>query len=450
MGVVAFAEEKYRLDVVGLVMSLPEGAQAQSTSIGGRQNVQIVPKETNWVLNVQTPRTSNAEATIEDAAEKTITLLQGSVGVLDPDQKSVLETEARLIERNDHIKLAGGPASRFYISLPNPDKTRIVKGYTIFKPTSQQYVVFELITSEIEFPKVKSIYETVIGTASFADSEAVMAERGIFVKAGAAFLAGLTEADYVQAMHDNKIWQRLSKPAPTGAPLDAEEIGYRGIRFWRGRRGEVDPAKPKASYGTSEQEEGYLCSIEGRTKVRTQWADTTQIYFLSTDRQSETWSIKMVAHDENGREIGGAKETGARDGTNLTIVTTEKGRSVQTVSPPVPEGYVSQFESFLLPRLLIRRKMQTTTGLYCWMTNKSVSFRKDDCSREGGGRGTVWTIKTTFRDDESKQTYTFNDKGDLIRGEVEAVGVWEPMEPHQIQKLWEQKGLPTGKLATGR
>lgn len=448
-GVVTFAAEKFRLDSVGLELSLPEGATAQSTTIGGRATVQIRPLQSNWVLNIQTPLTSNPKATIEEAADKTVSLLQGSVGVLDPDQKTVLETEARILERSDNLQLAGGPTSRFYVTIPNTDRTRLVKGYTIFKPSAQQYVVFEFITSEVEFAKVKPVYEAVVATASFADSEAVMAERGVFIQAGEAFFSGLGEADYVAAMHNEKVWQRLYKPAATGTAMDAEELGYRGIRFWRGKRGEVDPGKAAKSYSKMEQEEGLLCSIEGRLAVQGKWADTRQVYYMKPDRSAEAWSIVTVVRDASGKQVAAATETGARDGTSLNIVTTEPGRPVENVSPPVPEGYISQFEGFLLPRLLVRKKMQTTVGTYSWSKTR-ISFRKDEVSRETAGRNGLWTIKTIFRDQDSGQTYTYNEKGDMIRGEIEGFGVWEPMAPEQLFRLWENKGLPTGKLATDK
>ncbi len=448
-GVVTFAADKFRLDSVGLEMSLPEDATAQSTSIGGRATVQVLPAKHNWILNVQTPQTSNPKATIEEAADKTIALLQGSVGVLDPDQKSVLQTEARVLERKDNLKLAGGPSSRFYVSLPNTDHTRLVKGYTIFKPTAQQYVVFEFITSESEFAKVKPVYEAVIATASFADSEAVMAERGVMIEAGQAFFAGLNEADYVAAMQGEKSWQRLFKPASTGSAMDAEELGYRGIRFWRGQRGEVDPGKPANTYSKLEQETGFLCSVEGRLAVQGKWADTRQIYYMKPDRSAEAWSVITVVRDAGGKQVAAATETGARDGNSLNVVTTEPGRPVETVSPPVPDGYISQFETFLLPRLLVRKKVQTTIGTYSWSRTR-VSFRKDEVSRESAGHNGLWTIKTVYRDQDAGQTYSYNDKGDMLRGEVEGFGVWEPMEPAKLFRLWENKGLPTGKLATDK
>lgn len=448
-GVVTFAEEKFRMDAVGLSMSLPEGATAQSTTMANKAVVQIIPKEANWAINVQTPRTSNAEATIAEAADRTVATLQGSVGVLDPDQKVVLETAAKVLERQDNLELPGGPASRLYISIPNTDETRVVKGYTIFKPTSAQYVVFELTAAEKDFSKIRAVYEAIIATASFADSDAVMAERGAYIKAGQAFVSGLTEADYVTAMAETKAWFRCSKAASTGAASDADELGYRGVRFWRGKRGEIDPSKPANKYSKTEQEEGYLCSIEGRQVIEGQIVDSRGIFFMKPDRSEETWSLIVVRPDPDGRDPEVASETGARTGSSLTVVTKAKGRPVETVQPPVPEGYISQFEAWLMPRLLVRKKVQTTVGFYLW-ERSSVGYRKDVVSK-GGPRHAPWTIVTSFRDEDARQTYSYSDAGDLVRGELPGGrGVWEPMEPAAIHRLWERKGLPTGKLLTER
>lgn len=444
-GVVTFAEEKFRLDSVGLAMSLPEGASVQSTTMANRAVVQVLPKEANWAINIQTPRTSNPEATIVEAADKTIATLQGSVGVVDPDQTVVLETQAKLLERKDDLSLAGGPASRLYISVPNTDGTRIVKGYTIFKPTPAQYVVFELTAAEKDFSKVRGVYEAIMATASFADSEAVMAERGAFVKAGQAFVNGLTEADYITAMGSEKSWFRCFKAASTGAASDAEELGYRGIRFWRGQRGEIDPSKPKNKYSKTEQEDGYLCSIEGRQVIEGQIIDSRGIFYMKPDRTEETWSLIVVRPDPDGRDPEVASETGARTGTSLTVVTKAKGRPVETVQPPVPEGYISQFESWLMPRLIVRKGVQSTLGFYHW-ERSSVGYRKDIVSK-GGPRHSPWTITTSYRDEDARQVYSYSDNGELVRGDLPGDrGAWEPMDPSAIVRLWERKGLPTGKL----
>lgn len=430
-------------------MRLPEGCNAQSTTIGDRATTQITPKDTTWLLNIQLPRTSNPEATVAEAAERTVTLIQGSYGVLDTDNKTILSTQAKILERDDKLNLPAGAAARFYVSVPNNDKSRVVKGYTIFKPTAQQYVVFELICAEEVFSKAKGVYETILGTAQFADSESVMMERGMYIKAGSKFLSSLTEADYRQVMSEQKSWQRLYKPAATGAPGDATELGYRGIRFWKGRRGEVDPDKPRNSWSKSEQEEGLLCSVEGRfvvygpSGVPMGIADSFGTYFMKPDRSEETWSVRTVFTDENGKQVSAATDTGARSGESLTIVKKESGQPITTLSPAnIGEGYMSKFETFLLPRLLVKNKVQTTIGSYAWSDQERVlSFRKDEVVRDPA-RGNHYTIKTSFREEAVSQTYTYNQNGDLIRGEVEGLGVWEPSDPETLLSLWKRKGLP--------
>lgn len=446
--VVPLAPEPFRLDAVGLTMRLPEDCSAQSTSVGGRATTQITPLRTNWILNIQIPRTSNPEATIGEAAQTTLAAIAQSVGVVglnrdDSVPERVAATQAKLLERNDKLLLEGGAAARFYISIPNTDNSRLVKGYTIFKPQPLQYVVFELITAESEFEKVKPIYETIVGTAQFADSEAVMAERSIYVKTTQALLNSLTEADYAAAMHDRKVWHRLSKPATSGSPMDAEEIGYRGVRFWKGQRGEVDPDKPRTAWGPSEQERGYLCSVEGRFLTSQGLADTRGVYFMKPDRSEETWSVKSVFHDRSGKQVSAATETGARIGDSLTVVQAETGRPLKNLSPAIiGEGYLSKFDTFLLPRLAVRRQLQATLGGYSWSDREGVlAFRRDEIVRDGA----AWTIRTSFREEGATQTYTYNEKGDLIRGEVDGLGIWEPIEVEALFNLWKQKGLPTGK-----
>lgn len=444
---VSFAPEPFRLDAIGLIMRVPEGCSAQSTTIAGRATTQITPKDTTWILNVQVPaRTTETDTTIAEMAEKTITLIQGSFGILDTDNKTILETRAEVLERDDNVRLEGGVASRFYISVPGAGDARIIKGYTIFRPTLDQFVVFELITAASEFSRARGVYETVLGTAQFTDNLTMMAERGAFIKTGQAFFDRLTESDYLDAMHEKKLWQRLSQPAATGSPSDATELGYRGVRFWRGRRGEVDPDKPRSAWSRSENDEGFLCSVEGRFLLKGGIADSRGIYFMKPDRSEETWSVKTVFTDSSGKQVSAATDTGARTGQVLSIIKKETGQPLTTLTPTgVGEGYISKFETFLLPRLMIRKNVNATIGSYAWSDQERVlSFRKDEMQRDPAP-GSLITIKTSFREEAASQSYTYSPTGDLVRGEVEGLGVWEPIEPEQLMRLWKQKGLPTDK-----
>lgn len=448
-GVTELSDEPYRLDSVGLSVRLPMGANAESTRIGGRTSVQVVPTERsktdrNWIINIQTPVTTKDGATIAEAMEKTISLIQGSYGIVDKDQQQVLETQAQMLDRVDDLKLPGGDAARFYVSIPRGDGSRLVKGYTIFKPSAKQYVVFEFITGEKDFPALKSLYETTVGTAAFSGGDAMTLARGSAVKAGSAFMQQLSDQDYAAALSDKEVWYRLYRPAKTGATSDADELGYRGVKFWHGQRGEVNPAKPKAQWSKADQQDGYLAQVRGRILLESGVGDTLGTYFMTPDRNEECWTITTVFKDTAGKQIASATETGARMKDEMTIVKDESGKPLTHIKPPIMgEGYVSQLETFLLPRLMVSKKIQADLGFYAYQSSPSgtISFRKDSISNEGA----LWKVVTYFREDSPPQVSTYNEKGDLLKTTLDDGRSWEPVDLTALKRLWQQKGLPVDR-----
>lgn len=447
-GAVLLADEPFRLESVGLSIRIPANSQIDSTRIAGRSAVQIRPPDTGLIVNIQTPLTSNEEATVKEALDLTIRTLQGHYGVLDPDQKEILETQATVLERTDVLQLNGGPAARGYVAVPRGDKTRVIKGYTIFKPSAKQYVIFELSCSEADFNKHRGMYETIVATAVFDNSDAMTIGRAAAIKAGEALLNSLTESDYLGAMGDKEVWMRWYKPAATGVNMDAQELGYRGVRFWRGQRGEINPAKTKASWSRVEQQDGYLAQVRARVILDKGVVDTVALYFMALDRKQETWNISTSVKDERGNSISSATEIGARDGEDLTVLSTAAGRPATTIKPPVPQsGYISQFENTLMPRLLARKNIQAQLGFYAFQRSSggdggSTSFRRDIVAAEGPE---VLTITTTFREDMAAQKSTYAKDGTLIKIEAEQGTIWEPMDLTTLRRLWQNKGLPVDR-----
>ena len=445
VGALDLADEPFRLDSVGLSIRLPVGATVESTRLAGRQSVQVTPANGAWVMNVQTPQTANENATIADALKQTLDLIKGSYGVVDPDQSVVLETQAKILEQIDSLDLPGGKAARLYVSLPRAgnmgsDKSRLVKGYTIFKPGPKQYVVFELVTPEKTFTQNRGAYETSVGTALFVDSNALMLGRGAAVKAGTAFVTQLSSDDYQRAFGEGEQWYRLYRPAKTGAPMDADELGYRGVKFWRGQRGEVNPGKAKSQWSRADQQEGYLCQVRGRIVVEGGMGDTMGVYFMTLDRNEEMWSVTTAFKDAAGKVIAQASETGARLGDDVTVVKEESGRPPTHVKPPIiGEGYVSQFETYLLPRMMVQKDVRAELGFYAYQSNPSntISFRRESAQKEGS----LWTVTTTVREDMPPQVSTYSSKGELLKTVMDDGRVWEPVELAKLKRMWEQKGL---------
>ncbi len=448
-GALMLADEPYRLDTVGLSVRIPLGSQVKSNRIGDRQTAQIVPDGSTWLINIQTPPTTVETPDIERALEKTLTLIRASYSIFDPEQKGFYDetTQAKIIEQVKDLKLPGGPSARLYISTPRGNQSRLVKGYTIFKPQPKQFVVFEFICHEQDFAKQRGTYETVVGTALFANGDATSQARGVAVKAGAALINSLTEQDYQNAMGEKENWYRMYKPGKTGAKMDDEEIGYKGIRFWRGKRGEINPGKARASWKSSDEQDGWMAQLRSRVIWNEQIRDIQALYFMSPDRNEESWTISMGVKGMTGQAISDATETGARINREMTIVKAESKRQPVTMNPPIMgEGYISQFETLLLPRIIVQRKAQTELGFYCWQNyagsdSGTISFRKDVLAAQGN----TFTLTTNLRDDSAPQVSVYSDKGELTRAELPGNIVWEPVDLTLLKRLWQQKNLPVDR-----
>lgn len=446
-GGVVLSGEPYRLDSVGLSVLLPVGASAQATRIGEQATVQIspAPPDSGWLLTIQTPQSKDLEMTVTEVADTVVAQLLGAYGVTDKDVTKVVETGAKVLHRDQGLTVNGHAAERFYVEVPAAgDQPALVRGYTVFRVAPGRFCAFDLITPKTEFPRSRAIYETTIATATFVDPADLASSRGAVVKAGVAALSGLTSADYEAVIAGQKErWYRYFRPAPTGSDADAQEIAYKRVRAWRGQQGELDPDRPKSRWTAADRQEGYLFRIDARYIAQGQIVDSVGIYFLSADRDSEAWSLKMAVRGVNGSTVETTTETGARSGTSMTISTGGTGRPGEVTRPVVPrEGYISQLESFILPQLLIRAGATADYGFYAYQSAQgNVRIRRDSLSRPAGGSAT-WQMTSKSDEDRPPQVSFYNEAGDLIRTKLPDGSVWEPVELDRLVGLWKSKGMP--------
>lgn len=447
---VELSDTPFHLEAVGLTIHFPTESKATTTEIQGQANVQVVPADNTWLMKIGTPRTSNSNSTVKEALDQTIALLQRAVGITNEDATRVLETKAKVLSREDDLHIGDHPAARAYVQLPRGDNTSVIRGFTIFKPGPTQYVVFEFYTTPEGFAAAKAAYEASVGTAQFVDAALLASSRAGAIKAGVRLIQGLTDAEYVAAMGQGEHWQRLYKPAKSGSDNDAEELGYRGLKFWRGKRGEINAELPLSKWKNEDRKEGYLGQLKVRLLQGPLTIDTVGLYFMSPDRAEEAWAIRLIRRNKAGKEIDRWNEVGARVGNDLNVVVTEPSQKSRPIVPFIQgEGYVSQLESYLLPSLItraaIRDGLDVEFGFYSYNSrSEAISMRRDNVGRDTQAAG-AWTLTTRFRDSEDVQPQKsiFNDRGDLIRSDLGDGRVWEPVELPALEKLWKRKGLPT-------
>jgi len=400
------------------------------------------------VMNIQTPRTTNESLTtvqvMDDLSDKILRLMGE---VLDPNGKLIGLT-GRVFERTESLRINDRDASRFYADLtPASTGVPVVNAYTVFKLSESQFVTFELLVPKGEFDKARAVYETLVATVRFEDTDAIAMSRQAAVNSGLALFQALTPEvidELIKAQPER--WDRLYRPASTGVDADAEEVAYRRTRFSRGKRGELDPLKPAAQYSATDRAEGYLVRIDSRYlqkpgTVDQTIGDTMGLFWVSPDRADEAWIVRQTL--KQGASAGTFVETGVRKDKVLTVTVHGEGIQDKALRPLIEgEGYVSRVEFFLLPSLLVHARTPADFGFYCFQSESSRVRLRRDTLAEDPERPGAWILTTRQHEDADPQISRYDDKGRFRSSTLPDGAVWEPIEFARLVQLWRRKNLP--------
>lgn len=440
---VEMAEEPFSLDAVGLSVRLPVGARAQTTSFGGQTSVQVIPTDSTWLMRIQTPRVPNKQMSALEVAIEAMNQLLGSVSVED-QRGGALGTFGQVLKEPHEVNLSQ-KAARFYVWLPNSaNSAAVVRGYTVFKTGPDQFCAFDLTTAEPEFARVQGIYEATVATAAFVDSIELSEIRGQLVKSGLSLFQNLSEQDLRELVGDGaERWERLYRPSTTGAVNDDEEIAYRRVRAWFGKRGELDPDRTRGTGTSADNRPGYLMQMDARGVDGQTVIDSRAIYFMSPDRSDEAWVVRNAIREPKGDPIV-SSEIGGRSGTSMSVTTSSSAVPSQTIRPTIQgEGYINGFEAMLLPRILIRAATPGEYGFYAYQSKAGTIRLRRDTVEQPADRAGVWRITTRLGEDQKPQVSYYAADGRLIRTELPDGSVWEPIELERLVQIWRSKGLPT-------
>lgn len=448
-GAIEFAPNPFALDAVGLSMRLPLNAGAQTTSLGSRASVQVSPSDNTWLVNIQTPQTTNPAVTSAETANSiAIQVMKGAGETYDAkDPTKLIGVAGKVLEPCHDVNVNGLVASRLYVAIPNQDGSNSVRGYTVFKTTATQFVTFELLVSEAGFAKARLVYESMVATAEFRDPNSINNERAAAIGSTLKVLENLDEKsmrELVAAQPER--WERMYHTTPSGSPKDAIEMGYRRIRLSLGNRESVG-GEIKGG------EEGVVVHLDARylpdarpdigKQESRRIVDSQSTYFVSFDRRTEVWNIRMAIRE--GKQIATSTEVGARDGKSMTVQIDAPGRPKQTIKPLLQgEGYLSRVESLLLPQILIRSGVETSFGSYAYRSEGSAVQLRRDTLEQPSDRPGLYRLTTRFAEDKDKSTVSiYNEKGMLIRTELPDGTIAEPISFEQLLNLWKSKHLAT-------
>lgn len=448
-GAIEFEPKPLSVETVGLTLRIPLGSTAQTTSIGTRSAVQISPKDTSWIVNIQTPQTVNPAVTTTETAKSIALQVMKAAGegynANNPNE--LIAVNGKVLEDSHDVSVNGQTASRLYIAVPGPDNISTVRGYTVFKPSATQFVTFELICSEALFPKARIAYEAMVATAEYRDPGAIDSERGAAVAAGLKVLDGLDEKalrEMVAAQPEH--WERLYYPATSGSPKDSLEAGYRRFRLSIGSRESINGDAKGGDEGVIVHLDArFLQDVRpdiGRQESR-RIVDSQSVFFMSFDRKEEVWNVRNAVRD--GTQMASSSEVGARNGRSMNVQTDVTGQPTKTIKPLFQgDGYISRVESLLMPQILVRAGVESGFAFYAFKSDAGSILLRHDTLEQPADRPGLYKVTTRFADEIDKTTVSlYNEKGVLIRSELPGGLIYEPINFEQLLALWKSKHLTT-------
>jgi len=444
---VRLSSSPVRIESLGLTLFLPEGAGAQTVTQGQSASVatRVVFPDASGFTAIHGKRSRDDALTLVGVTDDLVEKMLTAAGKINAEGKLIEGTSrANIISREPDLTINGFPADRFYVEFPQVGKeTPEVRGYTVFKTGPGRFAIFELFTDLLKLDNARVNYETMISSAEFTAGEDIDIKRSTMIRSGVAALGSLTPADYRDVLNaSGQRWERLYSPARTGDDLDAREHGYRRLRAWVGRRGELNPERPENEWSDLEREPGFLLRIDALLIEDNLRVDSQAIYYLSIDRSRESWTVNMSLRQGDAPPTRW-EETGAREDSSM-VVRVEQGGATPRVIKPLSqsEGYISVLESYMMGPLLVRAGLPSDFAFYAYQSQgEKVSLRTDSVSRPNGANG-PFEITTRPREDGPSQTALYRPDGSLIRIDRPDGRIWEPITFDRLVALWRAKGLP--------
>ena len=441
-GAIEFNPKPFRVESMGLTILLPVGANASSTSIGAQSALEIIGPDNLWYVAARIVESSDLKLNLSEVAETNLrsqfgegVLMVGNVG----------SSGATLLERVQNLQVGTLPAERFYVLGPADEKdkkkVRLVYGVTFIKLGPGRFAYFETSMGEPQFERGRPQIEATVATAQFADKPALEAAQRALFDAGAKFLESVNEAKLRSVIEDSKeTWWRLYVPAKTGADADARELGYRRIRMFIGKRGQIDPKRDPKTFRGADNDEGYLVQVDFRgilgdnNEILT---DSQGMFFLSLDRSQETWALTTRVRD--GKTDKTSDEIGHRIGNQIKLKKAD-GRDATLLVPD--KTYVSRMETFVLHRLLVLSRLTTEFAFNTYSSESElVDIRRESVDQPVDKPG-IYRITSRLGEGTQPQISTLKENGELLFADMGGGVRVEPTSKEQLLWLWKSKGLP--------
>ena len=435
-------------ELLGVRMRLPAGSLTRNEGTG---------KSATWII---TERQESPRYILR--LSKLFASAPGSPGAqIDEFVKSVSERPSPnavfAVRSRKEFDLGGRPAGLLYTSLregTGEDEVNAIQGYFILQVAPTEFVVVSSLLAESDFGTTVPLLEECFRSIEVPDPAQLEGSRVERMQRGIHLLGGLDEDALRRALDSLPSkgagpaprWYRLTRTDPDGT---VQESGYMTIVAIDAAQGAANPDRAEADWDPQERERGLLVRVQMRTLLDPAGKavnDTDARYWVRWDRQREFWTVRTTAR--SGKNTKTSSQLGMRDAPTSgqprpTLEVTDVSQSSAAVAPRrwtiPPEGYLSQAEAMVLPRLLPRTAEAAAYGFY-WFDGRSgrIAQRADVATPRPDGM----TV-TSRRSLEAAMAIDDTDaRGLLLRRDSDDGTGARLTTGEELLALWKRKGLP--------
>ncbi|MEQ8850717.1 MAG: hypothetical protein RIB32_02930 [Phycisphaerales bacterium] len=425
----------FEIPGLGLTVHLPVESTVDVTRIAGGASEVIVqganPIQDRWSIKIRNSVTTDVSLTPTSIIDEIVRQRQEKwrAGKKGEDANFTL---VRVFDRLNNLEIDGHSGSRVYLDVPSDPKIETV-GFTVLQTGRGQFLIFEMHALPPDVKTAIETYEVVVATARFRDPSELNAERFAAIETAQAFLSRLNSSDLQAALGDEPTFFRLYRPAPSGVGADETEVAYQRVQMRMGQRGDLDPDKPRSAWRKVDREEGFIVRVDARLMHDGGVYDSRAIFFLSTDRESEVWSIENVA--KKGDRVDYSTQTLVRDSNGLTVTMVQPGEPPEEKKwRSLPRGYLSRVELYLLPRLITDQKIPGIYGFYTYDPHlNKLTLRREEFTRESRDR---WVQSSTVTVNTSPLETVLDGAGRIVRKNMGGDLIMEPTSREALKRLW--------------
>lgn len=408
---VELSAQRFTEQAYGISIQAPLNARVQ-THVGGDLLMTVRDVGEEYVITLQ------AVQAVENrllSAEQVLASMKQAMFKDQPSMRVIEERKQAIAERESAV---------VYFAVPQARRTDSVAmiGQAIIPLDPVRFALIQVKCPILAEPRVRPLFDTILGTVRIDDPKKLAAERREAIERSIQW----------RAEHDAK--HRHAALVPMQHLLfedDGKHIGFVKISQFQTNRANVPGVQVEIHTRIDAPKGGVV--------------DSLSLFFIADDDSQEFWKTttthRLPGEIERPDKRGNPPvpkntfvESGLRVGKEIQVSYTGPDGTASR-SYPIPPGYISLAEVYLLPQTLPRDR-SGLWGFYWYNPNeKKVTFRTEQITPTLRG----YTV-TTLSDPNAPPTRaTYDRDGTLIEREVGPKRKLAKTTPAMIEQLMRRR-----------